>query len=89
MNPLNSQPIFNSDFRNQMLNTKESNLDIGIQNAKMLYNLAQGNPTALLKQYPEIQQVINMTKGKDLKSIFMNKCKQEGIDPNVVLSKLL
>jgi hypothetical protein len=81
MNPLNNgTPSFNRGQSNELINN--------IQNVKQIMRMANGDINVLAQQYPQVGQILQMTKGQDLQSMFMNMCKQRGIDPNVILNEL-
>lgn len=60
----------------------------GIQRAKNLMFMAQGNPMAVLQQNPQMQRVIKMCQGQNPQAIFESMCKQMGVNPNDVLNAL-
>lgn len=83
MNPLNSNP-----FNSQALLNANNQIMQNLKQVKSLMSMANGNPQALLQQYPQLKQVMQMTRGKDLQSTFYSMCQQRGIDPNVILNEL-
>lgn len=50
------------------------------------------NPQSMLEhiagQNPALQQVMQMCKGKDPKSVFFELCKQKGVDPQAFIANL-
>lgn len=60
----------------------------GIQNVKGIMNIANGNIENIAKQNPAIGQVVQMCQGHNPKDIYMNMCKQMGVDPNIILNEL-
>lgn len=86
MNPLNRNPFMNNQPNNFRANNRFIN---GIKEIKSLMHLSKGNPNILLQQFPQMQSVLQMTQGKDLKSLYYSKCQEQGIDPNVILNELL
>lgn len=77
MNPLNNNSLY-----------KPQNKSIINPELKQMYRMFNTNPRNVLQQNPRIQQVLNMYKGKDLKSVYLNMCQSQGIDPNVILNEL-
>lgn len=60
----------------------------GIQKAKSLMLMAQGNPMTVLQQNPQMQQIMQMCQGQNPQAIFESMCKQMGVNPNDVLNAL-
>jgi hypothetical protein len=83
MNPLNINP-----FGNNFKQTSNINLNSNILQVKQLMKMSQNNPAALLQQNPMIGQIMQMYRGQNLQSVYMNMCKQKGVDPNVILNEL-
>lgn len=52
---------------------------------------ASANPNAMLMQVarnnPNLMQVMQMCQGRNPKEMFFAKCKENGIDPNAILSR--
>lgn len=63
-------------------------------NLKNMVSMMKGakNPEAMIQQLasqnPQMKQVLDMVGNGDPKQIFMNACKQKGIDPNQILSMM-
>lgn len=63
-------------------------------NLKNMVSMMKGakNPEAMIQQLasqnPQMKQVIDMVGNGDPKQIFMNACKQKGVDPSDILSFL-
>lgn len=90
MNPLNNNPFINSNnqFNFKQPNQVNNQLMNNVRNIKMLMQMSRGDPSALIQQFPEMRSVLQMAQGKDLKSLYMSKCQEMGIDPNVILNEL-
>lgn len=72
--------------------TQQANQNLyHVKNIMQMLRTAK-NPESVLQQIaqqnPAIQQVMEMCKGKDPQQIFMEACKQKGIDPMQVISML-
>ena len=59
-----------------------------INSVKMMRNMAKGDLSMLANQNPAIRQVMQMLQGQDYKSVFMQMCKQQGINPDAILNEL-
>lgn len=59
-----------------------------IQQVKGLMALSKGNPMAILQNNPQMQQVMQMCKGQNPKTVFENMCKQQGINPDAIINAL-
>ena len=77
MNPLNDNSLYKNNTPKQ-----------DFSQIKQLYKMFNGNPNIILQQNPQIQQILQMYKGQNLKSEYMNMCKDRNIDPNVILNEL-
>lgn len=73
---------------NLQVNSLSPQLRQNIQQIKGMMRAMQGDPTQLAQQNPMINQVLQMYKGQNLQSVFMNMCKQRGFDPNAILNEL-
>jgi hypothetical protein len=67
-------------------NSLPPNVMKNIQQLKGLMQTANGNPTALLQNNPQLQQVLNLTKGRNPEQVFYELCQQKGINPDDVLN---
>lgn len=88
MNPLKHNN-FNMPTQNNMpTNNISPQMAEGIQRAKVAFQAFNGNPQALMQQFPQIGQVMQMGSPQQLQNIFMQECQRQGIDPNVILNGL-
>lgn len=68
-------------------------IDGAIQSFQRITKMLQGaqNPQAAISQFvqsnPQMQQIIRMCNGKNPKDIFIQECKNRGIDPNETMRK--
>lgn len=88
MNPLNDNSMFNNYSPNK-INTQQINQSV--QRVKQLMNMSQGNLSEVIRQDPQLSQVLNMLSGhssQSLQNIYMNMCREHNIDPNVILNEL-
>lgn len=83
MNPLNDNSLYKNNTPKQ-----------DFSQIKQLYKMFNQNPNIILQQNPQvqqiqqIQQILQKYKGQNLKSVYMNMCKDRNIDPNVILNEL-
>lgn len=81
-----SNPIFDNINMPQKANI---NID-GIKQFANMYRNAQ-NPMAMLqgmmKQNPQIAQVMNMLNGRNPQEVFYSMCKERGVNPDDILSQ--
>lgn len=90
MNPLNNN--FNNEMINQNKNTFLNSPQFS--QLKQMYKTARmaQNPNMIIQQLansnPEIAQTIQMLQGKNLKQVFYEGCKMNGIDPQTILKEL-
>ena len=84
MNVLNN----NSVMKNYNRQNNSPNITEGIRRAKQLMQLSNSNPYTILQQNPQVQQILQMYKGKNLKDVYYSMCQRQGIDPNVILNEL-
>lgn len=59
-----------------------------IQQVKGMMSMFKGNPQALIQQNPMLNQIMQMYQGQNPKDIFMNMCKQKGINPEQIINML-
>lgn len=59
-----------------------------IQQVKQMMKMFNGNPTEIIKQNPMLNQIMQTYRGQNPQQIFMNLCKQRGVDPNAILKEL-
>lgn len=88
MNPLNDNSMFNNYSPNQ-INSQQINQSV--QRVKQLMNMSQGNLSEVIRQDPQLSQVLNILSGhssQSLQNIYMNMCREHNIDPNVILNEL-
>ena len=82
MNPLN----------NGASNGLPPELKQSIQKMKRIMNMANGNPMVALQQMagasPQINNVLQMLKQQNQEQIFIDMCKNGGIDPQAVINEL-
>jgi len=83
MNPL-LQNVVKPQVNPQMLN--------GIKAYMQTMKMAQ-NPTQALEQIcqqnPQVQNVVDLCRGRDPKEVFMEQCKKQGIDPQQIIDMLM
>lgn len=60
----------------------------GIQQVKNLMRMANGNPMSIMQQNPQLAQVMQMCQGQNPQQVFLELCKQRGVDPNAFLNEL-
>lgn len=65
-----------------------NNLSNNIQQVKALMQMAQGNPQIIAQQNPMVAQIMQMTKGQDLKQVFYQMCQQKGVNPDDIINEL-
>ena len=59
------------------------------QLAQMARMMKRGaTPQAIMGQFPQLQQVMNMCKGQNPKDVFYSLCNQRGINPDDILNQL-
>ena len=64
------------------------------QLAKNLFKTVQSSSNQqatlqnLMMQNPQIQQIVDLTRGKNLRSMFYTLARQEGIDPDLFIQQL-
>ena len=88
MNPLNDNSMFNNYSPNK-INSQQINQSV--QRVKQLMNMSQGNLSEVIRQDPQLSQVLNILSGhssQSLQNIYMNMCREHNIDPNVILNEL-
>lgn len=90
MNPLNSNPFGQQVGRQfgRPTNGLNSQLINNVRNVKSVMRMVNGDPRALVQQFPSLGLVLQMAQGQNLQSMFMNMCQERGIDPNVILNEL-
>lgn len=65
-----------------------------IQNFQRMASLlkSSNNPQAaimqLAQQNPQMKQILNLCNGKNPKDVFMEECKNRGINPDEIISQL-
>lgn len=65
-----------------------------IQNFQRIVSLlkSSNNPQAaimqLAQQNPQMKQILNLCNGKNPKDVFMEECKNRGINPDEIISQL-
>lgn len=59
-----------------------------IQQVKHMMRMVNGDPTVLAQQNPMLSQVMQMCRGQNPQQMFMDLCKNRGIDPNAILNEL-
>jgi hypothetical protein len=64
----------------------------GIKAYMQTMKMAQ-NPTQALEQIcqqnPQVQNVVDLCRGRDPKEVFMEQCKKQGIDPQQIIDMLM
>lgn len=63
-------------------------LQQNIYQAKQLMNMFNGNPGQVIQNNPTLNQIMQIYKGQDLKSVFYNLAQQKGVDPEAILNEL-
>lgn len=59
------------------------------QLAQMVRMMRGGaTPQALMGQFPQLQQVMNMCKGQNPRDVFYSMCNQRGVNPDDILNQL-
>ena len=89
MNFLNRNVFGNQTIPvNNQQNNQQNNLQQNVRRVKQIMKLCQGNPQTFIQQNPNMASFVNSLKGQDLKSLYLNMCQSQGIDPNVILNEL-
>ena len=88
MNPLNSGHFGN--FKNMPFNQPDPHTALlnNVKHVKSLMKMSQGDPTALVQQFPKLKPILQMAQGQNLEAMYMSLCRERGIDPNVILNEL-
>lgn len=84
-------PLLNNHNPIPSQNGMPPQLRQGIQEIKGFMRMMQSSPHAILQQNPmmsQLNQVAQSFKGQNLQTVYMNMCKERGIDPNVILNEL-
>lgn len=70
-----------------------SQIDGAIQGFQRISRMIQGtqNPQVAIAQFiqsnPQMQQIVSMCNGKNPRDIFIQECKNRGLDPNETMKK--
>ena len=80
MNPLSNGNMQSGGIPQQLMQS--------INSVKMMRNMAKGDLSMLANQNPAVRQVMQMLQGQDYRSVFMQMCKQQGVDPQAILNEL-
>lgn len=59
-----------------------------VRQVKSMMQMMNGNPMTMAQQNPMFNQVMQMCQGQNPQQIFMNKCKEMGINPDAILNEL-
>ena len=84
-------PLLNNCNSMHFQNSIPPHFQQGIQQVKSLMQMMQSSPATLLQQHPmmlQLNQVAQSFKGQNLQSVFMNMCKDSGVDPNAIIREL-
>ena len=80
-------PLGNGNLSNQNVGIPPQ-LRQNIQQVKGMMGMFRGNPSQMLQQNPMFNQVLQMCKGQNPQSVFIEMCKSRGLDPNAIINEL-
>lgn len=81
-------------MNNPILSKLAQGMPQNLGRIKQMMSMMQGakNPQAMMSQLasqnPQIKTILDMVQGRDPKQVFINACKQKGVDPENIISML-